>query len=193
MKTKIGVFLVLAVLIGACGAPLTWEPGPAPTPEPGPDFQATALALEALLTEQAAVAEPTATATALPATLPPPEAAFTPTPTPTPTTIPVACGVRPPNGTLIRIMTPTTSRACPDSRCENQGQVVVGSVRPLEWMDFDEDTGEAILRFTYLPIEGQDYNLLEYKKKDGEWQWVLLYQFIRGEEGVEFECVEATD
>jgi hypothetical protein len=59
-------------------------------------------------------------------------------------------------------------------------------------MDFDEESGEAILRFTYLPIEGQDYNLLEWKKKDGEWQWVLLYQFIRGDEGVEFECVEAT-
>ena len=179
MKTKIGVLLVLAVLLGACNSA---TPAPAPA---GPDYQATALALEALLTEQAAV-EPTA----LPATLPPPEAAFTPTLLPP--YVPIACGLRPPNGTLIEILKRTTSRACSNVECRNQGTVEVGSVRPLEAFDVTEEDGWW-LRFSYLPIEGQTHNLL-YKEMTGvsTFVWKVERQWITGQEGDEFRCVEAT-
>jgi hypothetical protein len=184
MKTKIGVLLVLAVLLGACNGT---TPAPAVAPTAGPDLAATVAALEAALTEiPVGVGVPVVVL----ATPEPPAPVVEPTATPEYRV--VACGQRPPNGTLIQMLSPMTSRACAQHRCHNQGQVVPGSVRPLESLEADADNyGNYWLRFTYLPIQGKDYNLLVWEKKDGDWQWSLEWQFVSGREGEDFQCVEA--
>lgn len=127
---------------------------------------------------------------------------FTATPEPAPATaLPVVtlpeylafeCGGRPPNGTLARVLKPMASRTCPDYRCHKQGHALIGSIRPIEWLAQDEETGEYWLGFTYLPLEEKPYNLLNWEKKDGDWQWVLEQQFVAGVPGFDFECVEKT-
>jgi len=184
MKTKIGVLLVLAVLLGACNSAT-----PAPAPEPvGPDYEATVAALETALAENPAVAQVATPGMTLNEVLATPE----PTAAVLPPYVPIACGVRPPNGTLIEILKPTTSRACSNVECRNQGTVEVGSVRPLESFDVTEEDGWW-LRFSYLPIEGQTHNLL-YKEMTGgsTFIWKVEHQWITGQEGDEFRCVEAT-
>lgn len=197
MKTKIGVLLVLAVLLGACNGN---SATPAPAVE-GIDLPATIAVIEAELTAVTGIeacpkgcyclwgADGFLGSVTCPAN-------FTATPapvvepTPTPEYRVVECGIRPPNGTLIAMLKPMTSRACSDRRCKNQGQVVPGSVRPLESFEVDEASAESWLQFTYLPIQGQNYNLLEWEKYEGDWQWRLVWQFVRGTEGEDFQCVE---
>ena len=153
---------------------------------PDPDYQATAAILSrdathvahdlemALATEEPAPPVPTSTPTASAASAP----EYTV----------IQCMYRPPNGTLVRFLKPMASRECHDTRCAKQGHVVVGSIRPVD-AAYPEAEG-MWLRFSYLPLEEKPYNLLTWEKKDGEWQWVLARQYIIGDEGSDFECVQ---
>jgi hypothetical protein len=179
MKTKIGVFLVLAVLLGACNSA---TPAPASAVEQM-DLAATIAVLEEALTEiPVGVGVPVVVL----ATPEPPASVVLPTPTPEYRV--VECGPVPRNGTLIQMLKPMASRECHDARCHKDGHAVVGSVRPLEGA-WAED-GEWWLLFTYLPLEEKPYNLLDWEKKDGDWQWVLQRQYVLGTVGDDFQCVE---
>jgi len=177
--------LLLAMLAVGC----------APTDSPTPDYEATIAWLggrattevsafataEVLLMECESQSTPGLTLNQFLATQPAPTVAV-------PDYTVIQCALRPPDGTLIRFLAPMASRECHDSRCEKQGHVIVGSVRPVEGVYFEGDG--TWLRFSYLPLEEKPYNLLTWEKKDGDWQWVLARQYVAGTEGVDFECVE---
>lgn len=177
MKTKIGVLLVLAVLLGACNGAM-----PAPAVEKM-DLAATIAVLEDALTEI-----PVGVGVPVVVFVTPEPPAPVVLPTATPEYRVVECGPVPLNGTLIEMLKPMASLECHDTRCHKDGHAVVGSVRPLEGA-WAED-GEWWLRFTYLPLEEKPYNLLDWEKKDGDWQWVLQRQYVLGTAGDDFQCVE---
>lgn len=181
MKTKIGVLLLLAVLLGACNGA---TPAPALSPADAAMLDGLVATVSALETEKAEA--PAVEPVVVVATPEPPAPVVLPTATPEYRVI--ECGPVPLNGTLIQMLKPMASRECHDARCHKDGHAVVGSVRPLEGA-WAED-GEWWLRFTYLPLEEKPYNLLDWEKKDGDWQWVLQRQYVLGTVGDDFQCVE---